>query len=275
MLTTPHRPLRVAVLCSHRAPGLLYLLNQSPERGSAYEIVCCVTSEETFAEEVRVERRGIPTRAHPIARFYATHGGGNRADLTVRRAYDRETLRIVEPYLPDLILLDGYLFLVTAPILERFRNRVVNLHFADLTLRTESGAPRFPGLRAVRTAIRAGARETRATVHLVDDMPDAGPPIIRSWPFAVSPLVDDLRSLAADDVMRAYAFAHEQWMMRTVSGPLIASALRLVASGAADLDEMAVAPDPGASWLLERHGFLFAPDVDLRRHAGEVTLAAH
>ena len=62
--------LRVAVLCSHRAPGLLHLLNADPDRGRAYDIVCCVTSETTFAEEVRVERRGVPTRSHDIRAFY-------------------------------------------------------------------------------------------------------------------------------------------------------------------------------------------------------------
>jgi folate-dependent phosphoribosylglycinamide formyltransferase PurN len=262
-MLNPHRPLRVAVLCSHRAPGLLYLLNQSPDRGSAYEIVCCVSSEPTFAEEVRVERRGIPTRAHPIADFYAARGAASRTDMDVRKAYDAAMLRIVEPYLPDVILLDGYLFLVTAPVLERFRNRVLNLHLADLTLRTPAGGPRFPGIRAVRAALAAGARETRATVHLVDALPDAGPPIVRSWPFPVSPLVDDLRTVEADEVMRAYTFAHEQWMMRTASGPLIASALRLVATGAVDLDAMSMSVERSAPWLLERHGFLFAVEAEM------------
>src|SRR5689334_24187279 len=155
----PHRPLRVAVLCSHRAPGLLYLLNQSPDRGVAYEIVGCVTNQETFAEEVRVERRGIPTRSHSIAAFYDAHGARDRRDMELRAAYDAETLKILEPWFPDAILLDGYLHLVTAPILERFRHRVLNLHFSDLTLRQRDGAPRYPGIRAVRDALYAGCPE--------------------------------------------------------------------------------------------------------------------
>jgi folate-dependent phosphoribosylglycinamide formyltransferase PurN len=261
-MLTPHRPIRVAVVCSHRAPGLLYLLNQSPDRGAAYEIVCCVTSQETFAEELRVERRGIPTRVHPIADFYAARGETRRADLEIRAAYDAETLRIIEPYMPDVVLLDGYLYLITAPMLDRFRNRILNLHFADLTLRTAAGGPRFPGIRAVRAALGAGERETRATVHLVNAIVDGGPPIVRSWPFPVSPLVEELRTTSADDVVRAYAYAHEQWMLRTVSGPLVASALRLVATGAVDLDALAREMDGGTPWLLEKHGFLFAPDMD-------------
>ena len=258
-----HRPLRVAVLCSRGAPGLLHLLNRAPGRGTDFEIVCCVTSEQTFAEEVRVERRGIPTRAHPIAEFYAARGAASRRDLDVRAAYDAETLKFVEGYLPDILLLDGYLYLVTARILDRFRHRVLNLHFADLTFRASDGGPLFPGIRAVRAALAAGAEETRATVHLVDARLDAGPPIVCSWPYPVSPLVEELRTFGVSDAFKAYAFAHEQWMMRTSSGPLVAAALRLVASGAIDLDALADAPGPPMPWLLDRQGLMMAPDVEL------------
>jgi phosphoribosylglycinamide formyltransferase-1 len=261
MLNT-HRPLRVAVLCSHQAPGLLHLLNRSPARGVAFEIVCCVTSETTFAEEVRVERRGIPTLAHSIAAFCDAHGASLYHDLDARADYDRETLRLVESCLPDLLLLDGYLYLVTPALLGRFRNRVLNLHFSDLMLRTIDGRPRYPGLRAVRDALADGRAETRATVHLVNDKPDEGPSIVRSWPFPVSPLVEELRTQSAADVFKAYAFAHEQWMMRTASGPVMAAAFELIAAGAVNLDALASAGRAAdAPWTLDRSGCLAAPEV--------------
>jgi phosphoribosylglycinamide formyltransferase 1 len=263
-MLTPHHPLRVAVLCSFRAPGLLYLLNQSPDRGVSYEIVGCVTDRASFEDDDRVAGRGVPTMAHPIRAFYADRGAPDCRDMTIRAEYDAETLALIEPWFPDVVVLDGYLHLVTAPILRRFRNRVLNLHLSDLTLRTAAGAPRFPGIRAVRDALAAGCAETRATVHLADSEPDDGPPIVRSWPFPISPLVEDLRTQATDAAFRAYAFAHEQWMMRTASGPLVAAALRLVASGAVDLDVLATAgSDTNTPWLLERHGFLLAPEVEL------------
>jgi folate-dependent phosphoribosylglycinamide formyltransferase PurN len=260
-MLTPHHPLRVVVLCSHRAPGLLYLLNQSPDRGFVFEIVCCVTTEPTFAEEVRVERRGIPTLSHPIDDFYARRGADIR-DLDVRAEYDRRTLKMIEPFLADVILLDGYLYLVTTPLLECFRHRVLNLHFADLTLRTPAGAPQFPGIRAVHHALAAGQGETRATVHLVDEAVDAGPPIVRSWPFPVSPLVADLRTTDALDTFKAYAYAHEQWMQRTASGPLMAAALRLISGGAVDLDAIAAGDGVVTPWLLERNEHLRAPTLE-------------
>jgi folate-dependent phosphoribosylglycinamide formyltransferase PurN len=256
-----HRPFRVAVLCSRQAPGLLHLLNRSPARGVAFEIVCCVTSETTFAEEVRVERRGIPTLAHSIAAFCDAHGASLYRDLDARADYDRETLRLVEPFLPDLLLLDGYLYLVTPALLGRFRNRVLNLHYSDLTQRTVDGRPRFPGLRAVRDALADGRGETRATVHLVNDRPDDGPSIVRSWPFPASPMVEDLRTQNVADAFKAYAFAHEQWMMRTASGPILSAALELIAAGAVDLDALASSGTANAPWTLDRAACLVAPEV--------------
>jgi phosphoribosylglycinamide formyltransferase 1 len=261
-MLTSHRPLRVAVLCSKRAPGLLYLLNQSPDRGATYEIVGCVTNQASFDDAELIERRGVPTVSCPIRGFYAGRGANGLHDMGLRAEYDTALLALVEPWLPDVILLDGYLHLVTAPILQRFHNRVLNLHFSDLTLRTHGGAPRYPGIRAVRDTLTTGCQETRATVHLADPHADGGPPIVRSWPFPVSPLIADLRAHGADAVFKAYTFAHEQWMMRTVSGPLIAAALRLIATGAVDVDALAAADwRSNAPWLLDRHGFLLAPDI--------------
>jgi|SRR6266487_1105483 len=269
MLTRPpsgraHQgPLRVAVLCSQRAPGLMHLLNSSPDRGAAFEIVCCVTSEGTFAEGARVERRGIPTLSHPITDFCEARGTSIYRDIAVRQEYDRGTLALIEPFLPDLVLLDGYLYLVTAVLLRRFPNRILNLHFSDLTLRTIQGAPRFPGLRAVRDALAAGCRETRATVHLVNEVPDGGAPIVRSWPFPVSPLVEELRTMGADDVFKAYGFAHQEWMMRTASGPLVSAALRLIAAGAIDLDTLASGGAHAETpWVLDRQGCLTAAALE-------------
>jgi folate-dependent phosphoribosylglycinamide formyltransferase PurN len=239
----------------------MYLLNQCPDRGVTYEIVCCVTSEFTFAEEVRAERRGIPTLVHPIEPFYEERGASLYRDMHVRAEYDAVTVKRLAPFFPDLLLLDGYLYLLTSPLLKTFSARVVNLHFSDLTLRRPNGGPRFPGLRAVRDAITAGMPETRATVHLVNQEPDSGPPIVRSWAYPVSPLVHDLRALGAADVIKAYVYAHQQWMMRTVAGPLVSAALRLIATGVVDLNGLA-AGEASPPWLFDGLE-LVAPEVEL------------
>jgi folate-dependent phosphoribosylglycinamide formyltransferase PurN len=253
-------PLRVAVLCSHRAPGLLHLLNANPDRGRTFDIVCCVTSESTFAEEVRVERRGVPTRSHNIRDFYDARKAPLGRAPEVRAAFDAATVDILHRFSPDLVVLAGYLYLLSDPMLAAFKQRILNLHFADLTLRAPDGAPDFPGIRAVRDALAAGCTETRATIHLVDASIDAGPAIVRSWAFPVSPLVAAARGWAATDMLRAYGFAHEQWMMRASAGPLWSAALQLVTGRAIDLDRLgAASPLLAAPWELSRRGVLAPP----------------
>ena len=237
----------------------MYLLNRSPDRGASFEVACVVTSDDTFDEEVRVERRGIPTLVHPIRRFFEKRGTSLYRDAGARREYDAETVKRIEPYFPDVLLLDGYLYLVTRPLLAAFPNRIINLHFSDLTLRQPGGGPRFPGIRSVRDAIAAGCPETRATVHLVNERPDDGAPIVRSWPFPVAPLVEDMLAEGASNTFGSYVYAHQQWMMQTASGPLMAAALRLIATGAVRLRDLAREPraDAGA-WQLDEQGSLLA-----------------
>ena len=66
--------LRVAVLCSHRAPGLLHLLTRAQGRGQRWDVVCCLTSEDTFVEQSAAERHGIPIILHPVRLFYQQRG---------------------------------------------------------------------------------------------------------------------------------------------------------------------------------------------------------
>ena len=71
----------------------------------------------------------------------------------------------------DLIVLAGYMQLLSAPFVQRFRLRVVNVHPALL--------PAFPGLDAIGQALAAGVETTGVTVHFVDEGVDTGPTILQ------------------------------------------------------------------------------------------------
>ena len=226
-------PLRVAVLCSHRAPGLVHVLTRDRNRGRLYDIACCLTSEAGFAEEVRVARRGIPILSHPIQTFYAS-AGRPLEDLEARRDYDARTVRKLAPYRPDVVLLSSYLYVLTQPMLDAFPGRIVNIHHADLLARRPDGGPRYPGLRAVQDAMLAGETETRATAHLVTRELDGGPVLLRSWPFPVPEAARWAIARQASDVLRALAFAQTEWMLRSAWGPMIVRSLQMMAHGAAE-----------------------------------------
>ncbi len=78
----------------------------------------------------------------------------------------------------ELVVLAGYMHLLTRPFLARFPQRVVNVHPSLL--------PAFPGAHPIEDALAAGAETTGVTVHLVDDGIDTGP-VLRQVAVAVEP----------------------------------------------------------------------------------------
>jgi folate-dependent phosphoribosylglycinamide formyltransferase PurN len=212
------RPLRVAVLCSRRCPGAADLLADR-RRGWRWQLTGVLTSEEDMADRPLFAAAGVPVLSHPIRDFYRRRGRP-LSDLATRREYDEEVARALSPFQADLLLLSGYLYIATEQLLDAFGRRIVNVHGSDLTRADANGRPKYPGLRAVRDAIFAGEFETRATAHWVTEELDMGPPIVRSRAFPVSPLVPD--ALARGDVraLKAYAFAHQEWMLAEAWGPL-------------------------------------------------------
>jgi len=231
-------------------------------RGSAYELVCVVTSERTFEGAERVAAAGATVVPHPIADFCAARSSSVYHDMVARRAYDRATAGLLQAFAPDLVLLDGYLFVLTRPVLDAFSSRILNLHFSDLTIRRADGRPMYAGVRAVRDAIVDGQSETCATVHLVDDEPDGGAPLVRSWPFPVAPLATRARGWNATDMLKAYAYAHQEWMLREASAPLLSAALRLVTRGQVDLRALSRrSPSTVMPWLIDERARLTPPEA--------------
>lgn len=148
-------------------------------------------------------------QARPSALF--RHPPRQRA---LREEFDRETAALLKH--ADVVLLLGYLFIVTKPLLRAFPGRILNVH---------DGTSRYPGLHATRDAIVAGERETFSIVHVVTEELDRGPLVVMSDPFPVAPFVHDAVAAGETDIVRAYAYAHREWMMRSAWPALIEQAL--------------------------------------------------
>jgi phosphoribosylglycinamide formyltransferase-1 len=78
----------------------------------------------------------------------------------------------------DFVVLAGYMHLLTKPFLDRFPERIVNVHPSLL--------PAFPGAHAIDDALAAGVETTGVTVHVVDEGMDSGP-ILRQEPIPIEP----------------------------------------------------------------------------------------
>jgi phosphoribosylglycinamide formyltransferase-1 len=223
MLTSTARPrLRVAVLSTSRAPGLDYLLARDPERGRRYDIVAFVATDPRNRDLGRITAAGIPAATQDIAQFYA-RAGVPLGDLMARRDFDRRTAGLLDGVDADLVIACGYLHVMTAPLLEAYPDRIINIHDSDL--------PAYPGLHATRDAVLAGERWTRSTVHLVRESVDAGPSLIKSWAFPTHTMISDARRWGATDILNAFAYAQREWMMHAAWGPLLAGAIAAFADG--------------------------------------------
>jgi phosphoribosylglycinamide formyltransferase-1 len=224
-------PFRVAVLTTDRAPGLDTLLDD-PARGTGYQVVVGVVTDPLAEAAGELARRAIPCAVHNL-RAFCREQGGRLGDLELRRRFDARMARFLRPYWPDLIVLVAYRHILTAPMLEAFPGRILNLHDADLAILGPDGRPRYRGLHATFDALAAGEPETRSSIHVVTPELDGGPLLLRSGPFPASPLVAEARRAGATRMLKAYAFAHREWMMRTAWGPLLRQAVhRFAVEGA-------------------------------------------
>lgn len=223
-------PLRVVVLASKGATRLRYLLEEAPGRGEQFEVVGGFVNLADSAAIPVLDRHQVPYTLRDIHAFYDGRDAAIE-NMAVREDFDARTAESVAAHDPDLVVLAGYLHVLTAPMLDRYHPRIVNGHHGDLSIRDETGTPVYTGLDAVEAAIRDGAGETRETSHVVTESVDSGPVLVRSRPFQVHrPLVDDARERDDDDLLERYVAAHRRWMIRAAGGPVLARTIDLVAS---------------------------------------------
>jgi phosphoribosylglycinamide formyltransferase-1 len=147
---------RIVVLASGNGTNLQAILDQLHGRDDF--AVVGVGSDKREARALRRAREAeIETAVFP------------REEFADRAARDLAMGDWVEALRPDLVVLAGYMQLLSPSFVGRFRDRIVNVHPALL--------PAFPGLDAVGQALEAGVDVTGVTVHYVDEGVDTGPVI--------------------------------------------------------------------------------------------------
>lgn len=192
--------LNAAVLCSKRAPGLEAVLPG---------LTCVVTTHRGSV----IETGGVPLIRHPIRGY------------DERRVYDALTVHVLKEMGVEFVLLLGYLYVLTDVMLNAFPNRIFSIHDSDLSLRDANGEPRYVGLHSTRDAILAGEPETRSTLHVVTEQLDGGPIVALSRPYPVAPFAREAARAGHLDILKAYAYAQREWMMRESWGDLARTAL--------------------------------------------------
>jgi phosphoribosylglycinamide formyltransferase 1 len=202
---------RVAVLISGRGSNLQALIEASRRADYPAEIVLVVANRPDAGGLMLAKAAGIATKVIAHRDF----AGRTQFDQAIDDALRAEAIEIV--------CLAGFMRILGAAFLERWNDRVINIHPSLL--------PAYPGLDTHARALTDGVRFTGCTVHVVRAEVDRGPIIAQ----AVVPVLpgDDEAALAS----RVLAAEHR----------VLPMALALVASGRAKIDAGRVVID-GVSW---------------------------
>ena len=163
--------LRVAVLASGRGSNLQAIIDAMEAGTVQAKIVAVISNKKDAPALERARRQGLSTL------FVDPKPYANRPDS--REAYDLALLDVLRRHNVELVLLAGYMKIVTTVLVEAFTNRMMNIHPSLL--------PSFPGLDVQKKAIEWGCKLAGCTVHFVTEGVDEGPIILQ----AAVPILDD------------------------------------------------------------------------------------
>ena len=198
--------LRLVVLVSGSGTNFADLLGRSHAGRVPAEVIAVGADRECGGLEI-ARSAGIPTFVEPFD--------------PPREAWSERIADRVAAFEPDLVVLSGFMRLLSPGAVARFEPALLNTHPAFL--------PEFPGAHGVRDAIAAGVTETGASVIIVDSGVDTGPILAQQ---RVPVLPDD-----------SEATLHER--IKSLERNLLADVITRIADGAIDLADPGLASRPG------------------------------
>lgn len=157
--------LKIAVLVSGGGTNLQALID-AQRRGEILggEIACVISSKPDAYALERAKQAGLPTEIL-LRRQFAT-----------QEDYDAALLALLERYGIDLIVLAGFMTIISDRVIGRYPNRMMNVHPSLIPSFCGDG---YYGLRVHEAALRKGVKVTGATVHFVNEICDGGPIILQ------------------------------------------------------------------------------------------------
>jgi phosphoribosylglycinamide formyltransferase-1 len=181
--------LKIAVLISGRGSNLQSLIDATKTPGYPAQIVCVISNKPGVQGLERAQDAGIPTAVIDHRAFK-----GNRQAF--EEAMDAE----IRKYDAQLVCLAGFMRIVTSWFVERWRDRLVNIHPSLL--------PSFPGIGVQKAAIEYGAKFSGCTIHFVRAEMDHGPIIIQAAvPIHANDTEDTLAARILESEHKIYPLA--------------------------------------------------------------------
>jgi phosphoribosylglycinamide formyltransferase-1 len=196
-------PFRVGVLISGQGSNLQALIDHFARKEGVPgpEIVCVASSRADALGLERARNAGIETAVF------------DKTDHSDRDARDAALGNWLDDHNLDLVVLAGFMEILSGPFIRRFEGRLVNVHPSLL--------PAFPGVNAIEQALAYGVKVMGVTVHFVDEGVDTGPVVLQEA-FEL-PYARDMEEIEH----RVHEIEHR----------LLPRAVELIAAGAVSRDE--------------------------------------
>jgi phosphoribosylglycinamide formyltransferase-1 len=154
-LSNERTPQPIVVLISGRGSNMRALVEHSRTDARAYEVVRVLSDKPAAAGLVLARDLGVAAAAVPAS-----------------AEYDRRLAAAIDECAPALIVLAGFMRILSPEFVNRYAGRIMNIHPSLL--------PKYPGLHTHRAVLAAGDPIHGATVHFVTEELDGGPPIIQA-----------------------------------------------------------------------------------------------
>lgn len=187
----------IVILISGRGSNMEAIVKACTEQGWPARVAAVISN--------RAEASGLTfASAHGIATAVVEHKG-----YPSREAFDAELARVIDGFEPDVVVLAGFMRILTPGFVARYQGRLLNIHPSLL--------PAFPGLHTHRRALEAGCKVAGATVHFVTADLDHGPIVMQA---AVPVLAGDTEDMLAQRVLAREHQIYPQAIRWLIEGTL-------------------------------------------------------
>lgn len=187
----------IVILISGRGTNMQAIVRAAQNEKWPAKIVAVISNRDDAAGLIFAERQGIPA-------ISVSHH-----DYSTRAAFDAALQDRIDGFSPDLVVLAGFMRVLTAPFVEHYAGRMLNIHPSLL--------PSFVGLATHRQALAAGVKIHGATVHFVTADLDHGPIVAQA---AVPVLSGDTEELLAARVLEQEHVIYPRAVRQFVEGRL-------------------------------------------------------
>ncbi|MBW8192205.1 phosphoribosylglycinamide formyltransferase [Neiella marina] len=151
---------RILVLLSGNGSNLQAILDESAAGHLAGDVVGVIANRSDAYGLERAGSASIPTKVLEHTLFAS------------REDYDESLAGLIDTFEPDIIVLAGFMRILTADLVRRYQGKMINIHPSLL--------PKYTGLNTHRRAIEAGDKEHGCSVHFVTEELDGGPVILQA-----------------------------------------------------------------------------------------------